>query len=83
MAIFGSLSFGTGRYENSCKQFAEAAAAPPNKFGRSETIAPVFNSSESEHLPFYDFFSVNLSLLYTFIASSVTYVIILIQFRLN
>ena len=29
------------------------------------------------------FFSVNLSLLYTFVASSVTYVIILIQFRLN
>jgi hypothetical protein len=29
------------------------------------------------------FFSVNLSLLYAFIASSVTYVIILIQFRLN
>jgi hypothetical protein len=50
VAIFGSLSFGTGRYENSCKQFAEAAAAPPNKFGSSETIAP-----ESEHLPFLRF----------------------------
>jgi hypothetical protein len=31
----------------------------------------------------FGFFSVNLSLLYAFIASSVTYVIILIQFRLN
>jgi hypothetical protein len=35
------------------------------------------------HFTASGFFSVNLSLLYAFIASSVTYVIILIQFRLN
>jgi len=35
------------------------------------------------HFTAFGFFSVNLSFLYTFIASSVTYVIILIQFRLN
>jgi hypothetical protein len=40
-------------------------------------------SENSIHFTAFGFFSVNLSLLYAFIASSVTYVIILIQFRLN
>jgi hypothetical protein len=35
------------------------------------------------HFTAFGFFSVNLSLLYAFIASSVTYVIILIQFRFS
>jgi gustatory receptor len=40
-------------------------------------------SQNDIHFTACGFFSVNLSFLYTFIASSVTYVIILIQFRLN
>jgi hypothetical protein len=40
-------------------------------------------AENSIHFTAFGFFSVNLSLLYAFIASSVTYVIILIQFRLN
>ncbi|GFG31886.1 hypothetical protein Cfor_10238 [Coptotermes formosanus] len=40
-------------------------------------------SQNTIHFSAFGFFSVNLSLLYAFIASSVTYVIILIQFRLN
>jgi hypothetical protein len=40
-------------------------------------------SENNIHFTASGFFSVNLSLLYAFIASSVTYVIILIQFRLN
>jgi hypothetical protein len=40
-------------------------------------------TANSIHFTAFGFFSVNLSLLYAFIASSVTYVIILIQFRLN
>jgi len=40
-------------------------------------------SQNAIHFTACGFFSVNLSLLYTFIASSVTYVIILIQFKLN
>jgi len=40
-------------------------------------------SQNAIHFTAFGFFSVNLSFLYTFIASSVTYVIILIQFRLN
>jgi len=40
-------------------------------------------SHNAFHFTAFGFFSVNLSLLYTFIASSATYVIILIQFRLK
>jgi hypothetical protein len=40
-------------------------------------------SQNAIHFTACGFFSVNLSLLYTFIASSVTYVIILIQFKIN
>lgn len=40
-------------------------------------------AENSIHFTAFGFFSVNLSLLYAFIATSVTYVIILIQFRLN
>jgi hypothetical protein len=40
-------------------------------------------SQNAIHFTAFGFFSINLSFLYTFIASSVTYVIILIQFRLN
>ena len=40
-------------------------------------------SQNAIHFTAFGFFSVNLLLLYTFIASSVTYVIIVIQFRLN
>ena len=40
-------------------------------------------SQNAIHFTAFGFFSVNLSLLYTFIASSATYVIILIQFRLK
>jgi hypothetical protein len=40
-------------------------------------------SENAIHFTAFGFFSVNLSFLYTFIASSVTYVIILIQFKLN
>ncbi|PNF33539.1 hypothetical protein B7P43_G17406 [Cryptotermes secundus] len=40
-------------------------------------------AENSIHFTAFGFFSVNLSLLYAFIASSATYVIILIQFRLN
>ena len=40
-------------------------------------------SRNAIHFTAFGFFSVNLSFLYTFIASTVTYVIILIQFRLN
>jgi hypothetical protein len=40
-------------------------------------------SQNAIHFTAFGFFSVNLSFLYTFIASSVTYVIMLIQFRLN
>jgi hypothetical protein len=40
-------------------------------------------SQNTIHFTAFGFFSVNLSLLYAFIASSVTYVIILIQFRLS
>jgi hypothetical protein len=40
-------------------------------------------TENSIHFTAFGFFSINLSLLYAFIASSATYVIILIQFRLN
>jgi hypothetical protein len=40
-------------------------------------------SQNTIHFTAFGFFSVNLSLLYTFMASYITYVIMLLQFRLN